>query len=97
MTASNRSVRRMVLESLARVRGQSYAELLEEIGDADDFVIDSKQGQTVAISVETRLGREGMIRAEDQRPEWLSSLNALLGMLQHRIEETEAVPAKATT
>lgn len=84
----------MVLDVLARARGQSYAELVEEIGDADDLVIDSKQGQTAAIAVESRLGREGMIRAEDQKPEWLSSLNALVGMLARRIRETEPSPAE---
>lgn len=73
---SHDTVRDLVLDKLAYVRGRTRAEGDAKLNGRGNLEIDSKQGQTVAIRVELRLDMDGLIRPEDQKPENLTGLSA---------------------
>lgn len=82
---SHDSVRDLVLDELAYMRGCTRAEIDSELDGHGDLEIDSKQGQTVAIRVELRLGMDGLIRAEDQRRENLTGVASLTELVLRRV------------
>lgn len=81
----NHSIRDLVLDELAYVRGCTRTEVDAELNGHDDLEIDSKRGQTVAIRVELRLGMDGLIRPEDQRRENLTGVASLTELVVRRI------------
>lgn len=85
VTVSHDAVRDLVLDELAYVRGCTRAEVDAELDGHGDLEIDSKQGQTVAIRVELRLGMDGLIRPEDQRRENLTGVASLTELVLRRI------------
>jgi hypothetical protein len=85
VSVSHDAVRDLVLDELAYVRGCTRAEVDAELNGHGDLEIDSKQGQTVAIRVELRLGMDGLIRPEDQRRENLTGVASPTELVVRRV------------
>jgi hypothetical protein len=82
----NQEVRRLIVEEMAYIRGCHAAEVEAEIdASGGDLEVDSKLGQVVAVRVAIRLGREGLIRPEDQRREHLTSVLSLEQLVVRRL------------
>jgi hypothetical protein len=84
------NVRQVLIDQLAYVRACEPSQIAAELDKAGgDIEIDSKEGQTVAIRVEIVLDMEGLIRAEDQTSENLTTVNSLEGLIERRRTERE--------
>lgn len=78
----------LIIEKLAYVRGVDPDELQRHFqACADEFEIDSKEGQTVAIMIEEALDCDGLIRPEDERPENLTTIESLARLIERRLRE----------
>jgi hypothetical protein len=74
------------MQEMAFVRGCSDADIQLEVNAAGgDLEIDSKLGQVVAVRVAIRLGREGLIRPEDQKRRNLTTVGSLRRLILRRL------------
>ena len=74
----------LLRDALAEVRGVGRAEIDVAIdGAGGDLVIDSKEGEAVAVIVEDELGLGELVQGADLEPEELSSISALTQLFEN--------------